>query len=55
MIVACKSSIIAQELLLRKNKILEQMAPFLKSLRIKVKDIRFDCKKSFIFDEDENQ
>ncbi len=45
MIVACENSAVAQELMLRKTKILEDFQPYLKSLHIKVKDIKFDCKK----------
>lgn len=45
MIVACKSSIVAQELMLRKTKILKDLAPYLKSLKLTVKDLRFDAKR----------
>lgn len=45
MIIACKSSIVAQELLLRKNKILADLEPYLKSLKMNVKDLRFDVKR----------
>ena len=45
MIIACQNSSVAQELMLRKTKILEDFQPYLKSLHIKVKDMKFDCKK----------
>lgn len=45
MIIACKTSTVAQELLLRKTKILEDLEPYLKSLKLKVKDLRFDVKR----------
>lgn len=45
MVVACKNSTVAQELLLRKTKIMNDIEPYLKSLKIKVKDMRFDAKK----------
>lgn len=45
MVIACKNSTVAQELLLRKNKILIELKPYLKSLKIKVKDLRFDAKR----------
>lgn len=45
MIIACKTSIVAQELLLRKTKILKDLEPYLKSLKLNVKDLRFDAKR----------
>jgi hypothetical protein len=45
LIVACANSAVAQELLLQKNQLLEKFQPYLKSLHLKVKDIKFDCKK----------
>lgn len=45
LIVACENSAVAQELVLGKIKILEELQPYLKSLHIKIKDIKFDCKK----------
>src|SRR5574344_2926443 len=50
LVIACKTSIVAQELMLRKARILKEMTPYLKSLRISVKDICFDCKKSNMLD-----
>ncbi len=45
MIIACKNAAVAQELLLRKHEILETLAPYTKSLKITVKDLKFDPKK----------
>lgn len=45
MIIACKTSIVAQELLLRKTKILKDLEPYLKSLKLNAKDLRFDVKR----------
>lgn len=45
MVVACKNSATAQELMLRKAKILKDLEPYLKSLKITVKDLYFDVKK----------
>ena len=45
MIIACQNAVVAQELVLQKAQILEKFQPFLKSLHLKVNDIKFDCKK----------
>ena len=45
MIIACENAIVAQELLLKKNKLLKNFTPYTKSLRIRVDDLRFDAKK----------
>ena len=45
MVIACKNSAVAQELMLRKTKILKELEPYLKSLKMNVKDMRFDVKK----------
>lgn len=45
LIVACANSSVAQELMLQKSQILTEFQPYLKSLHLKVKDIKFDCKK----------
>lgn len=45
LIVACENSSVVQELLLQKPQILEKFQPYLKSLRLSVKDIKFDQKK----------
>lgn len=45
LIVACENSAVAQELMLQKKQILEKFQPYLKSLHLNVKDIKFDPKK----------
>lgn len=45
MVIACKNSAVAQELMLRKTKILKDFEPYLKSLKMSVKDLRFDVKR----------
>ena len=45
MVIACKNSIVAQELLMRKSQILTKFLPYIESLKIKVKDLKFDPKK----------
>lgn len=45
MIIACKNSSVAQELMFRKTKILTELTPYLKSLKMKIADLRFDAKR----------
>lgn len=45
MIIACANSSIAQELMLQKPQILQKFQPYLKSLHLKVTDLKFDPKK----------
>ncbi len=45
MVIACKNSAVAQELMLRKTKILKDFEPYLKSLKMNVKDLHFDVKR----------
>lgn len=45
MVIACKTPIVAQELMLRKNQLLVKFQPYAESLNIKVKDLKFDAKK----------
>lgn len=45
MVIACENSIVAQELTLRKTQLLVKFEPYLKSLKMNVKDLRFDPKK----------
>ena len=45
MIIACKNAIVAQELILKKLDILENLQPYVKSLNMTVKDLKFDPKK----------
>ena len=45
MVVACENAIVAQELTLRKAQILAKLQPYTKSLKMNVKDLKFDPKK----------
>ena len=45
MVVACENAIVAQELTIRKNQILVKLQPYTKSLKMNVKDLKFDPKK----------
>ena len=45
MVIACENAIVAQELTLRKTQILVKFEPYLKSLKLGVKDLKFDPKK----------
>lgn len=45
MVIACENSIVAQELMLKKTQILIKFKPYLESLKMNVKDLRFDAKK----------
>lgn len=45
LIIACANSAVAQELMLQKPQILEKFRPYLKSLHMSVKDMKFDQKK----------
>ena len=45
MIIACENSIVAQELMLKKTQLLVKFKPYLESLKINVKDLKFDPKK----------
>lgn len=45
MVIACENAIVAQELTLRKNQLLTKFEPYLKSLKMNIKDLRFDPKK----------
>ena len=45
MVIACENAIVAQELTLRKFQLLAKFEPYLKSLKMNVKDLRFDPKK----------
>lgn len=44
-IVACENAVVAQELTLRKTQLLVKFEPYLKSLKLKANDIKFDQKK----------
>lgn len=45
MVIACENPVIAQELMLRKIILLNKFQPYLKSLNMKVTDLKFDSKK----------
>ncbi len=45
MVIACENPVVAQELMLKKTQLLIKFKPYLESLKIKVKDLRFDTKK----------
>lgn len=45
MIIACQNSMVAQELMMQKTQLIEKFKPYLKSLRITIKDFKFDPKK----------
>ena len=45
MVVACENSAVVQELTLRKRQIIKKFAPYIKALKIEIKDIVLDAKK----------
>ena len=45
MVIACENAIVAQELMLKKTQLLIKLQPYLKSLKMNVKDLKFDAKK----------
>ncbi len=45
MVISCESPTVAQELLLKKTQLLVKFKPYLDSLKMNVKDLRFDTKK----------
>ena len=45
MVIACENSIVAQELMLKKTQILVKLQPYLKSLKLNVRDLKFDAKR----------
>ncbi len=45
MVIACENAIVAQELMLKKTQLILKLQPYLKSLKIKIKDLKFDPKK----------
>ena len=45
MVIACESPTVAQELMLKKTQLLIRFKPYLESLKMNVKDLRFDTKK----------
>ncbi len=53
MVIACENAIVAQELMLKKTQLLVKLEPYLKSLKMNVKDLRFDPKK-WVAEKDED-
>ena len=45
MVIACENPVVAQELSLYKVILLQKFQPYLQSLQMKVKDLKFDPKK----------
>ena len=45
MVIACENAVVAQELSLYKIILLNKFAPYLKTLKMRVKDLKFDPKK----------
>lgn len=45
MVIACKTPVVAQELMLRKTQLLVKFKPYVESLDMKLTDLRFDAKK----------
>lgn len=45
MIVACENSIVAQELTMNKIQLIAKLAPYMKTLNVTIKDIKFDVKR----------
>ena len=45
MVIACQNPVVAQELSLYKVMLLQKFQPYLQSLQMKVKDLKFDPKK----------
>ena len=45
MVIACENAVVAQELNLKKTQLFVRFEPYLKSLKLNVKDLRFDPKK----------
>ena len=45
MVIACENSVVAQELSLRKITLIQKFQPYMQSLKLNVKDFKFDPKK----------
>lgn len=45
MIIACENSIVAQELAMSKAALLSKLVPYMKTLKIRVSDLKFDVKR----------
>ena len=55
MVVACQNPVVAQELSLSKVILLKRFEPYMKSLRIRLTDIKFDPKKWSMIDNENVQ
>jgi hypothetical protein len=45
MVIACENPVVAQELSLRKIVLIQKFQPYLTTLKMNVKDLKFDSKK----------
>ncbi len=45
MVIACENPVVAQELSLRKIMLIQKFKPYLSTLKMNVKDLKFDSKK----------
>ena len=45
MVIACENPVVAQELSLYKIMLMQKFEPYLKTLQLRVKDLKFDPKK----------
>lgn len=45
MVIACQNPVVAQELSLYKVKLIQKFTPYMKSLNIRINDLKFDPKK----------
>jgi hypothetical protein len=52
MVVACSNPVVAQELSLHKIMLIKKFEPYMKSLSLRLTDLRFDPKKWSMFEED---
>ena len=50
MVVACQNPVVAQELSLYKVMIMKKFAPYMKSLNMKINDLKFDPKKWIVIE-----
>ena len=53
MVIACENTVVAQELTFQKKMLITKFAPYLKSLKISLKDLKFDSKRWHVDSEEE--
>ena len=53
MVIACENTVVAQELTFQKKMLITKFAPYLKSLKITLKDLKFDSKRWHVDSEEE--